>query len=310
MKLKITQPVLLIAALFLSFPAQAYDCVIDGIYYDLNPVEKTASVTNGSEKYIGNVIIPEEITYESISYVVTTISPHAFEGCIDLSSVTIPNSVTTIGFDAFQGCSGLTSVTIPGSVTNIGSNPFSSCWRMTNIVVEKDNPKYDSRENCNAIIETATNKLISACKSTIIPNTVTAIGGKAFYYCIDLTSVKIPDFVTTIGEKAFCGCFELTNVNIPNSVTEICDYAFEYCSSLTNIEIPNSVTEIGDSSFGYCQGITSVTIPNSVTMVGSAAFRECTSLTSVIFNAEKCTFVGTQLYPAFSGCDNLTIVTI
>ena len=89
------------------------------------------------------------------------------------------------------------------------------------MVVENGNTKYDSRNNCNAIIETATNTLISGCKNTIIPNSVTSIGSHAFYRCTGLTSVTIPNSVTTIGNYAFYGCTGLTSVTIPNSVTSI-----------------------------------------------------------------------------------------
>ena len=100
------------------------------------------------------------LTSITIPNSVTSIGSDAFYGCSGLSSVTIPNSVTSIGSYAFNGCSGLSSVTIPNSVTSIGGGAFIGCSDLTTIIVENGNPKYDSRNNCNAIIETATNTLI------------------------------------------------------------------------------------------------------------------------------------------------------
>ena len=107
---------------------------------------------------------------------------------------------------AFKGCRGLTSIEIPNSVTEIGERAFEGCTGLTSISVVSDNAKYDSRDNCSAIIETVTNILISGCKNTIIPNNVTEIGVAAFEGCTGLTSIVIPNSVTEIGGSAFCGC--------------------------------------------------------------------------------------------------------
>ena len=137
---------------------------------------------------------------------ITSIGDYAFSRCSGLTSLTIPSSVTSIGKSAFSGCSGLTSLTIPSSVTSIGDNAFLGCSGLTSINVESGNPKYDSRDNCNAIIETATNTLINGCSKTIIPSSVTSIGESAFEYCSGLTSVTIPNSVTSISNGAFSGC--------------------------------------------------------------------------------------------------------
>ena len=281
---------LLILLLFSSFSALAYDCKVDNIYYNLNNEDKTASVTYMSsyapinkDAYVGNIIIPESITYSGTTYSVTSIGDNAFSVCSSLTTVTIPNSVTSIGDRAFSGCSSLTSVT-----------------------VDKNNGTYDSRDNCNAIIETSTNKLIVGCNNTIIPNSVTAISEYAFFRCSGLTSVTIPNSVTSIGDSAFSDCSGLTSVIIPNSVTSIGKYAFYFCFGLTSVTIPNSVTSIGDGAFEGCSGLTSVTIPNSVTSIGKYAFRFCSGLTSVTI-PNLVTSIG---YGAFALCSGLTSVTI
>ena len=212
---------------------------------------------------------------------VTKIGNYAFEGCDGLASIVIPNSVTSIGNYAFYNCDGLTSINIPNSVTAIGDNVFENCDELACIVVESGNPRYDSRNNCNAIIETADNTLIVGCKNTMIPNSVTSIGGWAFSYCRGLTSINIPNSVTVIGNGAFEGCMGLTSIDISNSVTSIGNDAFYKCGGLTSINIPNSVTSIGDNAFFWCTGLTSIVIPNSVTSIGNEAFKNCWKLTNV-----------------------------
>ena len=283
---------------------------------------------NGEE--IKDLVIPNTITH---------INDWALMGCSGLTSVTIPNSVTSIGSLAFYGCSGLTSVTIPNSVISIDSSAFSDCSGLTSIKVESSNQKYDSRNNCSAIIETSSNTLIRGCKNTIIPNSVTSIGSAAFSNCSGLTSITIPNSVTTIGDRAFYNCSGLEsiivesgnqkydsrnncnaiietssntlivgckNTVIPNSVTSIGGDAFWNCSGLTSITIPNSVTSIGKDAFSGCSGLTSITIPNSVTSIGEYAFSGCSGLTSVTI-ANGVTLIG---YYAFYGCSGLTSVTI
>ena len=216
---------------------------------------------------------------DNCNAIIETSTNELIKGC---KSTLIPNSVTSIGESAFAYCSGLTSVTIGNSVTSIGEIAFSRCSGLTSMVVDKNNGTFDSRDNCNAIIETSTNKLVVGCKSTLIPNSVTTIGKSAFSGCEGLTSVTIPNSVTSIGDWAFEDCSGLTSVTIPNSVTSIGESAFRGCTKLTSVTIPNSVTTIGYYAFYGCTGLTSVTIGNSVTSIGISVFRYCSGLTKLV----------------------------
>ena len=297
---------------------------IGNLYYDLYATDQTAEVTYqlfSDENYSGltTASIPASVTYNSVTYSVTSIGYAAFYNCSCLTSVTIPNSVTSIGSDAFYGCSSLTSLTIPNSVTSIGDWAFFGC---------------------------------SSLGSVTIPNSVTSIGVEAFVICRSLTSIDVASNNTnysSIGGVLFNK--DQTSLiqypdgkqgayTIPNSVTSIGETAFAFCTSLTSIDvasnntnyssiggvlfnkdqtslirypggkqgaytIPNSVTSIGEAAFAFCTSLTSVTIPNSVTSIGTEAFRSCTSLTSVTIG-NNVTSIGVW---AFYGCTSLISVT-
>ena len=353
---------LLLAVSTLSW---AYDFEVNGIYYNRNSDGTSLTVTYKNtdyNSYSGTVVIPSSVEYNEQNYTVTSIGLYAFRDCSGLTSVTIPNSVTSISVyafsycsgltsvnipegvtsidgSAFYGCSGLTSIDIPNSVTSIGRQAFSGCSGLTSITVASGNTKYDSRNNCNAIIETATNTLVVGCKETVIPNSVTSIGRQAFSGCSGLTSITIPENVTSIDTYAFLGCSGLTSISvdannsvydtrsncnaiietstktlifgcknsfIPESVTSIGVGAFEDCSALTSITIPNSVTSIGWSAFHNCSGLTSINIPNSVTSIGNYAFGGCSGLTSITIS-NSVTSIG---YDAFFNCSSLTSIYV
>ena len=263
---------------------------------------------------------------------VTAIGDYAFNGCTGLTSIEIPSSVTSIGSSVFYG-SGLTSatlncptvgswignittletVTLGETVTSVNNSAFQGCTSLTTIIVDDNNTTYDSRNNCNAVIETATNTLIRGCKGTTIPNSVTTIGSSAFSNS-GLTSITIPSSVTSIDNSAFRFCDDLTTITvdggntvydsrnncnaiietatnslvigcnsstIPNTVTNIAAKAFANCTDLANVTIPNSVTSIATQAFSDCIGLTSVTIGSGLTGIAYNAFQRCTSLTSI-----------------------------
>ena len=310
-----------------------YDC------YRLTSITIPNSVTS-----IGNWAFDfcSGLTSITIPNSVATIGKWAFSSCSKLSTVTINsniiaskdyssnaslkdifgsqvkeyivgNDVQSIGQYAFYNCSELTSITIGNGVTSISWNAFRACNALSSLTVSANNPKYDSRENCNAIIETATNTLVVGYKNSVIPNSITCIGNNAFRDCSDLPSITLGNSVTSIGDGAFNGCSGLTKVTINSNeivskdystssplrhifgnqvkeyilgdeVQSIGQYAFSGCSGLPSITIPNSVTSIGDYAFSGCSSLPSITIPNSVTSIGDYAFQGC-KLTTVTINS-------------------------
>ena len=314
---------------------------VNGIYYFINGTTATVSFSGSHHydhtdeytgDYSGSVTIPATVTHDGTTYSVTIIGVGAFDDCRNLTAINIPKSVTTIGDGAFEGCTGLTAINIPTSVTTIGNSAFTGCSSLATISVASDNPKYDSRNNCNAIIETATNTLIAGCKNTTIPKSVTVIGELAFSGCTSLTAINIPNSVTSIGRSAFYGCSSLTNINIPNSVSSIGFEAFngtawydnkpdglvyaglvayEYKGDMpegTSITLRKGTKGIAEYAFAdcNCDGLTSINIPNSVTTIGICAFEGRTGLTAVNI-PNSVTTIG---YQTFWGCSSLTTVNI
>ena len=221
---------------------------------DMVETEDT-EVENGKEGYLSYRIYQKP---DGTQYVEITDCDASAKEAIEIPKEIKGIAVTSIGSKAFYWCSGLTSIEIPAGVTSIGDSAFSGCSGLTGIVVEAGNTVYDSRDNCNAIIEKETNTLIQGCKNTKIPVGVTSIGDSVFEGCSGLTRIEIPAGVTSIGYSAFSGCSGLTSIKIPAGVTSIGWYAFEGCSGLTSIEIPAGVTEIGYAAFSGCSGLKDV----------------------------------------------------
>ena len=181
-----------------------------------------------------------------------------------------------------MSCLSLSSIIIPASVTSIDGMLFTGCRNLVSIIVRERNAHYDSRDNCNAIIETATNKLIASCKNTMmIPKSVRVVGNSAFNQCVDKTSITIPEGVTQIEDYAFNDCQGLRSVIIPDGVTTIGDAAFRGCRNLTSVNIPNSVAHIGESAFDCCVSLSSITLPKSLTTIGEAVINSCDKMEAI-----------------------------
>ena len=251
-----------------------------------------------------------QIRFISIPNSVKSVWGYAFLGCNGLESVDLGSSVTNIGSYAFEGCTALTSVVIPKSVTSIGEAPFRGCSSLESIVVEAGCVGYDSRDNCNAIID-KTNSwlgplLIQGCKNTVVPTGFQLVISNYAFSGTGLTSLELPQGVTSIREYAFQNCSSLTSITIPSRVSEISAYTFSGCSSLSSITILGELKTIGNYAFDGCSKLADFAIPATVTSIGKYAFRNCSSLTSV-------TIPDGMYYTdesVFSNCAGLIILTL
>ena len=218
----IKQMLITLAVLLCSVTASAYDFEVEGIYYNIiSTTDLTVEVTNGDNKYSGEIILPSTITYKSKSLRLTRIGYKAFERCTNLTSIEIPNSVTSIETSAFSDCSNLKSITIGDAVTRIRTYAFEKCTSLTSIE---------------------------------IPNSVTSIMDNVFSGCSNLATISIGNSVTSIGKCAFRNCSSLTNIEIPNSVTDIGESAFYGCSNLKELIIEDGEGTLTVSFNYYVNG--------------------------------------------------------
>ena len=269
--------------------------------FDCNAIIETA--TNKIIHGCYNTIIPDGVE---------EIGCHSFGQCSKLIEITFPSSVMKIDYRAFMdcenlktvhfneglreiecgvfcGCINIKSIHIPSSLTSIdeadGGIPYP--YKIESITVDKGNPIYDSRDNCNAIIETATNTLIRGCFNTLIPDNVTSINYNAFYCCTGLKSIIIPNKVQSIGSGAFQYCSGLTSLTIPSSVTSIGDYAFRDCTGLTSVTFGKGLKDIREYAFRNCSSLTSITIPEGVKRISNRAFEDCNNIATLYLHIRE-----------------------
>jgi len=231
----------------------------------------------------------------------------------------VPDGVTWISIDAFRSCDKITSVFIPKSVARIDTQNFGFCDSLTSIVVDTDNPVFDSRNNCNAIIVTATNTLIHGCNGTMIPDGIEVIAEGAFVGCYHLQSLRIPASIKYLEPRFFDVCPNLSSIEVDennpvydsrngcNAIIETDTDTLLYCATLVeSFVIPIGVRYIGDGAFKGCRVLKFVYIPHSVTSIGEDAFLNCNSLEGEM----DLTGIGLIGNEAFDDCSHLTKVTI
>lgn len=215
------------------------------------------------------------------------------------------SDATKIPAYAFYQCSQLTGITVHKEVTSIGNMAFNDCGLLTRMTVVEENTILDSRSNCNAIIQTATNTLVTGCRNSVIPQDCEAIAANAFRDCKNLLLVDIPNSVKTMGESAFTGCTGVKSITIGSGLTDIPYNAFSNNFALTSLVVGNSVQSISDDAFMSCRILPYLNIPNSVKTIGEAAFNQCYALTEVVIGTGV-TFIDTR---AFSYCTVLEKIT-
>ncbi len=226
---------------------------------------------------------------------ITKINQIAFEGCLGLKSVTIPNSVTTIGAQAFHGCKLLTEIVIPVSVKEIGTKAFYKCESLKQLTIGGDliggavaetiigesafdGLGYLEIVNIGNSVKTIGNNAFSSCgslKTITIPNSVTSIGSSAFYFCSQLSTINMSKYVTSIGQMAFSAT-KISTITLPEHVTTLPMGLFNNCTSLSEIIIPKSVTNIEYMVFYNCPELSSLTVlnenPANITIQDDYAF--------------------------------------
>ena len=187
---------------------------------------------------------------------VTSIGYSAFEGCASLAEIHLPEGLTSIGTGAFKNCKRIKEITIPKNVTRIGYCIFQGCESLSSIRVAEENTTYDSRANCNAVIETSSSKMMAGCKDTTFPEGLRSIGDAAFRDCRNLTSVTLPEGVKTIEYYAFQNCSELESVVMPESLTTIDEYAFDGCMNLISVTVAAEPCTITANTFSNRENAT------------------------------------------------------
>ena len=253
--------------------------------------------------------ITEVVLGENVGY----LYDGAFYEFRNVQTINLPSRLHTIKANVFKGWNSLKSIYIPASVTEISPLAFVSCPALDIIQVDEDNYKYDSRNNCNAVIETSTNKLVLGCSETVIPNTVREIGEKAFYGS-DLRAINIPAKVAKIGSEAFNYCSQLESITVAseNVVYDSRDNCNAIVEQATNrivfgcymTEFPSTLSGIAPNAFAGVSKTMNVRLPDSFTKVDKQAFHDCTGLNSIYlpFN------VGIIDTMAFYGCKNLKYI--
>ena len=307
-----------------AMQALAYDFEVDGIYYWINDYTEGPEVRVGHCSqpgwgcYAGDVVIPETVTYDGITYTVTQIGFWAFKDCTELTSISFPSTLTFIGERAFEGCTSLYDIHIPSTVTRVNARAFvNTGWynlQPNGWMLYLDGWCLGFKEKMplvDLVIDEGTLKVADAAfyeyetlVTVTLPNTLVSLGNHSFAFCPELRHVDFGESIVEIGRDAFYGCTRLEDFTLPETTTKIGDWAFSSCHGLYRLDLPNSITTIGEYAFHGCSnlaivslpealteiaeglfdqaGLKSITIPDGVTTIGDLAFYVCEGLKKAV----------------------------
>ena len=318
----------ILLSFLLSMAASGFatEAQIGGLWYDLISKTKGATVLQYKDnvKYKGDIVIPETVTQNGVTYPVTSIAAEAFLGCTEMTSVTIPANMKFVGDGAFYGCNKLKTKGV--HISDL------SAW----CKIEYEAIHYTTGAQplyCGHSLYLNGTLLTDL----VIPDDVTSIGRLAFHSCTSITSITAHSNLTNVTLGAFGACSKvtsiyisdlklwcqapipvnqahslylngekITNLEIPSGVKSLAPCAFYYCTDLTSVTFPSSLTSIGREAFSGCSGLTSVTIPDKITTIEPYTFAYCKGLTSVTI-PNSVTSIGGN---AFNGCRGLASITI
>ena len=272
-------------SLLLSFSIYAYDFEIDGLYYEVNLEEMTATLVAGDKPYSGAITIPEKVTYKERTFAIVSING-AFKNCNALTSVIIPECITSLGTDTFSGCESLYEIIGMTGISEIGDFCFNSCTSLYFID---------------------------------LPDKLTKIGSYAFEGCSNLKELILPENLNSIGDFAFSNCKQLSSLNIPSGITVLSTGLFYGCTSLNDFKIPPRTISIEDDVFKNCTNLSEIIIPSSTTTINNGVFFGCVNLKKVIFEDSSSTLslgynrISTKgndeyRYPLFEDCPLRSVI--
>ena len=299
-------------------------------------MNKDAALEDGCE----NLFIPSKIEDNGVTYKIAKIAPKGFTNCCFVKNIVIDEGITTVGKLAFNGCSDLCSVSFPSTISSLGDCIFYNCPELKFIDVSKENPYFDSRDRCNAVIRTSEDAVELGCAGMTFPKSVSRISRGAFCGCTGLFSLNVPEWIEEIEDCAFSDCFRLEEIILPeNSTLQIGQSVFDGCCSLTSFNLPAGDIRFSQNPFTNCENLSSFTvsplnkdwrtnkeknaliyIEDSVLFAGcynttidgdikriyASAFKGCRRLTKVFIPAS----VEIVDEGAFSGCVNLISVEV
>lgn len=260
-----------------------------------------------NSRNLQRIVVPEGVS---------CIEDGAFEHCSSLKEVVLPTTLESfIGGSNFGYCTSLESITIPKGVYNMGSDIFCGCISLQKITVDSANATFDSRNNCNAVIDTKQNKLVAGCKGTVIVDGIKSICSRAFYKS-GITSVHIPSSVDNIEPAAFKGCEYCISITVEesnktyksadsNSVVEMATNelvlgctttkilpevkvvgAYAYMNTPSLVILPEGIISIKEGAFSECKTLQSIILPASLKIIEERAFYDCINLTYVALKSK------------------------